>query len=83
MFDLLVKRVAEKQLERLSHKDQKRVWLAIEYLRNDPFLGKKLAGELEGIYSLRVGTYRVLYEIYKDRILVVVLTVGHRQGVYK
>lgn len=83
MFTLLVKHEAEKQLARLPRKDQARIWVGIRSLRNDPFSGKKLDGELEGIYSLRIGTYRVLYEIYKDRVLVVVLTVGHRQGVYK
>lgn len=83
MYTLLIKRVAEKQLARLPRKDKERVWKAITCLSKDPFFGKKLDGELEGVYSLRVGTYRVLYEIYHDRVLIVVLTVGHRQGVYK
>ncbi len=83
LFTLLIKRVAEKQLVRLPRKDQSRIWQAIKCLQNDPFVGKKLDGEMEGIFSLRVGTYRVLYEIHRKQILVVVLTVGHRQGIYK
>ena len=67
MFSLLIKRVAEKQLARLPRKDQERIWAAIECLRTEPFVGKKLDGDLEGIYSLRIGTYRILYEIHKKQ----------------
>lgn len=83
LFTLLVKHIAEKQLVRLPRKDQSRIWQAIKCLQHDPFVGKKLDGEMEGIFSLRVGAYRVLYEIHKKLVLVVVLAVGHRQGIYK
>jgi mRNA interferase RelE/StbE len=43
---------------------------------------KKLVGE-ENAWRIRVGNYRVLYEI-KDRVLIVhVVEIGHRKDVYK
>lgn len=49
----------------------------------DPFIGKKLEGRFEGAYSYRVWPYRIIYRVYKNLLIVVVVHVGHRQGVYK
>lgn len=43
---------------------------------------KKLAGG-EDIYRLRVGDYRVLYQIQDDDVLVLVVRVGHRRMIYR
>lgn len=61
----------------------KKLLRAIELLKTDPFRGKKLQGRLSGIYSLRVWPYRILYEVHRQEILVIVLHIGQRQGVYK
>lgn len=42
----------------------------------------KLSGDLAS-YRLRVGAYRVLYEVHDDALLVLVLRIGHRGGVYR
>lgn len=42
----------------------------------------KMKGE-EKTYRLRVGDYRVIYEIHDEQILVIVVNVGHRRDVYK
>ena len=43
---------------------------------------KALAGA-SGVYRLRVGDYRVLYEVHDDQVLVLVLAIGHRREVYR
>ncbi len=43
---------------------------------------KKLKGE-ENSYRIRVGDYRVIYDIFDDVLLVSVVSVGHRSEVYK
>ncbi len=43
---------------------------------------KALTGE-SGVYRLRVGDYRVLYEVLDDRVLVLVVAIGHRREVYR
>jgi mRNA-degrading endonuclease RelE of RelBE toxin-antitoxin system len=50
-------------------------------LKNDPFLGKSLRSDWKGVYSLRIGTYRVLYSI--KGIEVRLLFVGHRKHIYE
>lgn len=72
-----------KALEKLPGKDQYRVVLAISYLEDDPYLGKKLSGNLKGYYSLRVWPYRVLYTLNKLEITVTIKTVGHRKDIYR
>jgi mRNA interferase RelE/StbE len=46
-------------------------------------VGKRLVGELTGLYSARRGDYRVIYEIDDDRKVVIVHRVQHRRVVYR
>ncbi len=46
-------------------------------------VGKPLRADLQGIYSARRGTYRVLYRINDSRREVVVLRIDHRRDVYR
>lgn len=52
-------------------------------LENPRRVGAPLRGELEGIWSARRGTYRVLYRVDEDNREVIVLRVGHRRGIYR
>ena len=42
-----------------------------------------LAGDLTGFYKLRVGDYRIIYEVLRDEQVIVVHQVGHRREVYR
>jgi mRNA interferase RelE/StbE len=42
---------------------------------------KKLKGS-EGVFRFRLGDYRVLYEVRKERLIVLVIKIGHRREVY-
>ena len=53
----------------------------IRLLARNPKSGKALVGPLKGKWSLRVGDWRILYEIGPTTVLV--LTVNHRREVYK
>ena len=75
---------AEREFHALSRDVQRRLAPRIDSLGRDPRPrgAKKMAGEDE-LYRLRVGDYRVLYQI-RDRLLVVlVVTIGHRREVYR
>lgn len=52
-------------------------------LENPRRVGAALRNELEGVWSARRGTYRVLYRIDDERREVIVLRVGHRRDVYR
>jgi len=42
-----------------------------------------LVGDLSPYYRLRVGDYRVLYEIIENEVMVIVVKIKHRKNVYK
>lgn len=82
-FKIVFKGRALKDLKKIPVKFRVRIFKAIEGLKNDPTIGKRLQGEFLGLYSLRVWPYRIIYQVLNKEIVVVVLHVEHRQGVYK
>lgn len=83
LWKIFYKERALKDLQKMPEAWKQKLLIAIENLQTDPFQGKKLQGQLSGIYSLRIWPYRILYEVYKKEIIIVVLHIGHRQGIYK
>jgi mRNA interferase RelE/StbE len=75
---------AEKQLRRLAKRDRSRVVEAIRKLAEKPrpHGARKLQG-YDDVYRIRVGHYRVVYEVFDDRIVVIVLKIGHRKDIYR
>lgn len=74
---------ALKNLKKIPQKWQNKITRSINTLGKNPYEGKKLHGELTGIFSLRVWPYRVLYIIKKQEITIIILDIGHRQHIYK
>jgi mRNA interferase RelE/StbE len=72
-----------KDLAGLSKIIRLRVAATIDKLADDPRPPgvKKLVGE--EAYRIRVGDYRIIYEIADDRLLVLVVRVGHRKEIYE
>ncbi|MBN1114940.1 MAG: type II toxin-antitoxin system RelE/ParE family toxin, partial [Oligoflexia bacterium] len=60
----------------------KQVDNALERIKQNPEHGKPLRGELRGIWSERVATFRILYRINKKEIEIIILTIEHRKRVY-
>ena len=83
MYKIIFKKKARNSLKYLPKKDGARIYNAVHDLANNPFIGKKLNGEHAGQYSLRVVPYRIIYTIHKKEIEVIIVNIGHRQGVYK
>ncbi|MBU1998265.1 MAG: type II toxin-antitoxin system RelE/ParE family toxin [Candidatus Omnitrophota bacterium] len=86
MYNLEFSRLAGRELEKIYRIDKQlyfRFIAAVEGLKTNPFLGKYLKGRLAGNYSLRVGNYRVIYSIYKNRLLIYIIDLGHRREVYR
>jgi mRNA interferase RelE/StbE len=46
-------------------------------------LGKPLVGDLKGLWRYRIGDYRIVARIEDERLIVLVVTVGHRREVYR
>jgi len=63
-----------------SHFD--RIKAALFSLSEDPYQGKALKHDFKGKYSLRVGSYRIIYKIVRESITVYVFDIGHRRDIY-
>lgn len=82
MYLLLFTDIAKRQYEGLSPRLKRHVDKGLERIIKNPENGKPLRGELKGIWSERVSTFRILYKIYKSQIEILVLTIEHRKSVY-
>ena len=86
MYNVEISPTALKALEKLKKHNKdvcKRVTAVIDNLRENPYNGKKLLGELSGLRSLRVADYRIIYTVIEKRILVQVVKISHRREVYR
>ena len=83
-YRVLISRPAQKVLNALNLNIRKRIFRGIFMLESNPrpFGVKKMVGE-PNTYRIRIGDYRVLYEIRDDRLLVHVVKVAHRRDVYR
>jgi mRNA interferase RelE/StbE len=75
---------AEKIIKKLPKQTLAKILSVLEGLSVDPRpVGcRKLAGH-HLIYRLRVQTYRIIYEIHDDIVLIRILKVGHRKDIYR
>jgi len=79
--------VLKKDFRKIGPEDQKKIIRAIrQRLATRPKdYGEPLRGELKGFWKLRVGQFRVIYEIYEEQVVVSVIMVGFRrdEAVYR
>ncbi len=82
MYELIYSPAALKQLEKLERHIKERIIVALERLRIRPESCdiKKLVG-MRG-YQCRVGDYRIIFDMEKDKLLIFVLQIGHRKNIY-
>ena len=83
-YQVIIKPSAEKALRRIQRNDQLAIARRIDSLANQPRPGDavKLKGST-GFYRVRVGDYRVIYQIRDKVLIVLVLAIGHRRDVYR
>jgi len=77
---------AEKQYALISKTSKSlisRIDKALEKITQNPYSGKMLSGRLSGYYTYRVGTYRIMYTINKNQIIVYILKIEKRGSVYR
>ncbi len=77
------KRSAAKELRQLPNDIIKKVLEAVEELSSNPFSPKtkKLIGS-EHTFRIRVGDYRIIYNIYSKILIIEIIRVGHRRDIY-
>lgn len=83
MYKIEFTKKAEKHLLKLPMAYQERIRNRIDTLSENPLQGKPLESDYKGLYSLRVWPYRIIYKILKQKLIIEVIEVKHRQNAYK
>ncbi len=83
MHNVVLSRDAARALERLTPAMKRRIIAALERARDNPLRGKRLRGEMEGLFSLRIGEMRAVYEVDSEQRLLIVHAIGPRGDIYK
>lgn len=82
MYEITYSNSAARFLKKLPKQKQEHILSVLERARIRPeshferLVGKKT-------YKIRAGTYRIIADIYKDKLCIMVIKIGHRRNIYK
>jgi len=84
MYTVHLRPSAQKQLDKLAPRLRERIINRLEELERYPRPrdARKVAGQ-EDLFRIRVGDYRIVYEVHDQILIVLVIRVGHRREVYR
>ena len=83
-YRIEVKTSAAKALKKIPKPDRKRISKKIDALANN--LPNPDTTKMKGnnpFHKIRIGDYRIVYEIQNDILLILVLKIGHRKDIYR
>jgi mRNA interferase RelE/StbE len=83
IYALFIEKRAQRTLSRIARQDREWIADAIRRLADEPRPQgvKKLSGR--EAWRIRVGDYRILYEIQDERLVILVVDIGHRRDIYR
>ena len=85
MYSIRLLKSASKELGKLDKQTALRIverldWLSLNVHSTKVFA---LKGDLAGLYKLREGSYRIIFEILHGEMAIIVHSIGHRKDIYK
>lgn len=83
MYQVMLLNTAKKDLKNLDRRFQKKSILILRQLRENPLLGRKLEGNYQGWYKIKIPPLRIIYTPDFKNKIVWVKAIGFRGGVYK
>jgi mRNA interferase RelE/StbE len=84
MFEILIEHSAEKDLRKLPSESINTIIQKIKLLKENPRpSGSKKIVVLENFWRVRIGQYRVLYEINDSEKIIKVYKIKHRKDIYR
>ncbi|RKZ72210.1 MAG: type II toxin-antitoxin system mRNA interferase toxin, RelE/StbE family [Candidatus Parabeggiatoa sp. nov. 1] len=85
MYEVTLIEEAEFDLTQLSKPIAQRILKKLHWLADNfnIVLPEPLKGQWQGLYKLRVGDYRVIYDFCEDEKIITVYVIKHRREVYK
>lgn len=85
-YQIVFNKKADKQLRKADITQQRMIvnWIEknLENTDNPKRFGKVLKGNLRDYWRYRVGNYRIIAEINRDEIIIVIVNIGHRKDIY-
>jgi mRNA interferase RelE/StbE len=82
MYEIIFSKKFLNKLKKLDKNLQERIIKVIERARIRPYLHfERLVGKR--VYKLRVGEYRIIADMDKGKLIILILDVGHRRNIYK
>ena len=83
LYRIVISKQVRKDFKRIPKEQSRRILSAIQELSESPRPPgcKKLKGD--ELYRIRVGIYRVVFEIRDSQLIVIVVRVGHRKKIYR
>jgi mRNA interferase RelE/StbE len=85
MYSLRLLQSANRELDQLDSQIANRIVERLEWLAEnlDKIKPKALTGELRGLYKIREGDYRIIYQILRKENAILVHAIGHRRDIYR
>jgi mRNA interferase RelE/StbE len=84
-YDVELTTAALRQLRKLPRDGQRRIQAVIELLRETPRPPRcrLLKGKLSNLYRVRTGNYRVIYQVFDERLVICVVALRDRKDAYR
>lgn len=84
-YNIRWKASADKELRALPKITIQAVLDAVDKLAKNPYAvnTKKLKGTAKAYFRVRVGDYRIIYEVNNQELIIFIIEIGHRKDVYK
>lgn len=85
LYSVRLLKAATRDLEKLDRTVARQILDRLEWLTNNLHETKlyPLKGDLRGLYKLREGSYRIIFEVLHEEHVILVHAIGHRRDVYK
>ena len=82
-YQVLIEPSAQKALQKLPKEFQRRIISKIVLLADNPRPSGSVKLTGADAYRIRVGDYRIIYAIVDERLVVLVVEIGHRREIYR
>jgi len=85
VYSVRILKLATKELEKVDRSTAERIADRIQWLSENLESTKlyPLKGDLRGLYKIREGAYRIIFEILRDERVIIIHGIGHRSDIYK
>ena len=81
-FSISFTKAALKSLKSIDKSEAKRILKKIELISDNPYPQDYKKLKSSDAFRIRIGSYRVIYDIINDELLIRIIKIGHRRDIY-